>query len=646
MKYKLQIIVRAGVATLPLLAFTGCPPVDEEAKSGEAEAAQMTYVAPGEFDDYYLFYSGGHSGQVFVAGLPSMRHIVTVPVFAPFPGKGWGYDDKSREMLGEYSWGDVHHPALSKTDGVYDGRWLFVNDNAHNRVARIDLRDFVVKQILGPIPNTSGNHGSSFVTENTEYLFGGTRFSAPLPKGRYAPPSEYEEEYNGVFSAISVHPETGEMEVAWQVLTPPFNWDLASTGKGPSQGWAFFSAYNTEMAHTVLETNASQLDRDLGAALNWQAAEKAIEEGNYEEMDGVPVIDPAKAPGVLYFIPIGKSPHGMDVDPSGQWMVAGGKLQPTASVYSFEKFKTAIENDDFEDEKRGIPVVNFDSIIEGEVPVGLGPLHTQFDGKGNAYTSLFIDSQVAKWRLPPWTEEERANLEQVVADKIDIHYNIGHLVIGGSDTREPYGDWLVAMNKHAAGRHIKVGPAIPETSQLIDISGEKMRLVKEAFTDKEPHFAQVIRADKLDPIEVYPRDENEHPQSTWNFDEAGVTRNGNQVDVRMIAIRSRFVPDNVEAKVGDTITFHITNIEQSPGQLHGFGVGEIDINGVIDPGETKSYTVTLDKPGVFPFYCTVFCSALHQEMQGYLAVAPADGEPSETGENEGGEEKAEQPAAN
>jgi nitrous-oxide reductase len=617
-----RLILPVALAAAPLL-FTGCPRDGDERSRELAEAAELSYVAPGDFDEYYLFYSGGHSGQVFVAGIPSMRHIITLPVFAPFPGKGYGYDDRSREMLGEFTWGDVHHPALSKSDGVYDGRWLFVNDNAHNRVARIDLRDFKVKQIIGPIPNTSGNHGSSFVTENTEYLFGGTRFSAPIPRGRYAHPSEYEQEFNGVFTAISVNPESGEMQVAWQVKTPPFNWDLASTGKGPSHGWAFFTSYNTEMAYEVMETNASQLDRDLGAALNWQAAERAVQEGNFEEIDGIPVIDPANAPGVLYFIPIGKSPHGMDVDPSGQWIVAGGKLQPTAGVYSFEKILAAVENSDFEGEERGVPILNFDSVLEGEVPVGLGPLHTQYDGRGNAYTSMFIDSQVAKWRLPPWSDEDRQNLENVVVDKIDIHYNIGHLVIGGSDTREPYGDWLVAMNKHAVGRHIKVGPGIPETSQLIDITGDRMRMVKEAFTDKEPHFAQVIRADKLNPIEVYPRAQNNHPEAIWDMDEASVTRDGNQVTVRMIAIRSRFIPDIVEAQVGDTITFHITNIEQTPGLTHGFGVGEIDISGVIDPGETKSYTVTLEETGVFPFYCTVFCSALHQEMQGYLAVAPA-----------------------
>lgn len=617
--------INAGARALCLstaalaVGITGCAPPEE---ADTREAAEISYVAPGNFDDYYLFYSGGHSGQVFVAGLPSMRHIVTVPVFTPFPGKGYGFDDASRAMLGDLTWGDVHHPALSQTDGVYDGRWLFVNDNANNRIARIDLRDFKVKQILGPIPNTSGNHGSSFLTENTEYVFGSTRFSAPVPIGRYAHPSQMEEEYNGVFTATSVDPQTGGMEVAWQVLTPPFNWDLSSTGKGPSHGWVFFSSYNTEMAYEVLEENASQLDRDYGAALNWRAAEQAIADGNFQEIGGVRVIDPAEAPGVLYFIPIGKSPHGMDVDPTGQWIVAGGKLQPTASVYNFEKITAAIENEDFEDVERGVPVLNFDAVIEGEVPVGLGPLHTQFDGRGNAYTSLFIASQVAKFRLPPWTDEERADLEQVVVDKIDVHFNIGHLVIGGSDTREPYGDWLVAMNKHAAGRHIKVGPGIPETSQMIDITGERMRMIKEAFTDKEPHFAQILRADMIDPIEVYPRAQSVHPEAVWSADDTGIDREGNRVTVRMIAFRSRFVPDIIEARAGDTIVFHVTNVEQTTGLSHGFGIGRLDVSGVIDPGETKTYTVVAERSGIFPFYCTVFCSALHQEMQGYLAIAP------------------------
>jgi nitrous-oxide reductase len=615
----------AALALAPVLGLSGCGNQPGSTNAQERKsAAEQSYVAPGEFDEYYLFYSGGHSGQIYVSGLPSMRHIITIPVFAPFPGKGYGFDDGTRAMLGDFTWGDVHHPALSKSDGLYDGRWLFVNDNANNRLARVDLRDFKTKQILGPIPNTSGNHGSSFVTESTEYVLVGTRFSIPLPKGRYAPPSQYQEEYTGMLTGIRVNSQNGEMEVAWQILTPPFNWDLASTGKGPSRDWAFFTSYNTEMAHTLMEVNASQLDRDLAAFVNWRAAEKAVADNQFELLEGVPVIDPAKVPGVLYYLPIGKSPHGIDTDPSGRWIVGGGKLQPSTTVVNFEKVLAAVEKKDFDGEKRGVPILRYESVVEGEVPVGLGPLHTQFDGRGNAYTSLYIESTVAKWKLPPWTDAERADLEKVVLDKVDVHYNIGHLVIGGSDTREPYGDWLVAMNKLSAGRHIPTGPGLPETSQLIDIRGDKMRMIAEAFTDKEPHFAQIIRADKLSTIDVYPKSENKHPEAIWNMEDAKVTRQGNNVKVQMIAVRSRFIPDIVEAQVGDTITFHVTNVEQTRGMTHGIGVNELNMNVVVDPGETKTFTMTLKESGVFPFYCTVFCSALHQEMQGYLAVKPAE----------------------
>lgn len=616
-----RYLIMAAVLVTATSTLAGCG--DEGVRSADAsDAAARTYVAPGEMDEYYIFYSGGHAGDVRVAGLPSMRHIKTIPVFNPNAAYGYGYDDASREMLGDLTWGDVHHPGLSKTDGMYDGRWLFVNDNAHNRVARIDLRDFKTKQILGPIPNTIGNHGSSFVTDNTEYLFGATRFSAPIPHGTAAAPEDFEEEYNGVITAISVDPESGEMAVAWQILTPPFHWDLSSTGKGPSHGWFFVTSYNSEMEHTRLEIGASQMERDYSAFVNWQMAAQAVADGQYELIGGVPVIDPADVPGMIYYVPLAKSPHGIDVDPSGQWIVGGGKLEPSATVFSFEKFLQAVEEENFVEEVRGVPVVNHDAVAEGLVPVGLGPLHTQFDNRGNAYTTLFIDSKVTKFRLPPWTDEEKADLEQVVIDRIDVHTNPGHLVIGGSDTREPYGDWLISMNKDASGRHLPTGPQIPETSQLIDITGDRMVMVYEAFTDKEPHFAQILRADMVEPVGFYRRAENTHPHAVWSEDDAFIRRNGNVVDVGMRALRSNFVPDNLEFREGDTVRFHITNVEQTHAMSHGFAVGSHNVNVDLSAGETKTVTIHMDRPGVYPFYCTVFCSALHQEMQGYIVVYP------------------------
>lgn len=615
------ILASLAVAT----GFTGCGggKKTSTAKNDRETNASATYVAPGEKDEYYLFYSGGHSGQVYVAGIPSMRHISTIPVFAPYPATGYGFDEESKALLGDFTWGDVHHPALSQTASKYDGRWLFVNDNANNRVARIDLRDFKTKQILGPLPNSSGSHASSFITENSEYLFVSTRFSTPLPKGRVADPKDYAKEFAGMVTAIKVDPQSGEMSVAYQILMPPFNFDLASTGKGPSSGFVFFTSYNTEMAGELLEVNASQKDRDLGAVVNWKAAAEAAAGGKGTPMDGVTVLDPAKVPGVLHFLAIGKSPHGMDTDPSGKWIVAGGKLQPSTTVYNAEKILAAIEKKDFEGNFRGVPILKYESIVEGEVPVGLGPLHTQFDGKGNAYTSLFIDSNITKWKLPPWTDEQKKDLTKVVVDKMPVHFSVGHLVVAGSDTKEPYGKWLVSMNKLSKGRHVIVGPSQPESSQLIDISGEKMRMVAEAYTEPEPHFAQILKVTDVKPIEVYPRAENKHAHAVWDMDKAGVTREGRNVTAKVISVRSRFVPERIDAQVGDTLTVHVTNIEQSGDMIHGFGLNEHNVNIVMDPGETKTFKITLTKPGVFPFYCTNFCSALHQEMQGYLIVKPA-----------------------
>jgi nitrous-oxide reductase len=611
-----------GSLIAAVLSTAACNPPTSRPAAADASAIAATYVAPGAKDDYYLFYSGGHSGQVFVAGLPSMRHITTIPVFARYPGTGYGYDEETRAMLGAFTWGDVHHPGLSQTGGKYDGRWLFVNDNANNRVARIDLRDFKTKQILGPIPNSSGNHGSSFVTENTEYVLAATRFSIPLPKGRYADPAQYEKEFNGMVSGLRVDPATGTLSVGWQILTPPFDWDLGSTGKGPSSGWAFWTSYNSEMASSTLEVGSTRMDRDYAAVVNWRAAEQAARDGRTTMMGGVPVIDPAKVPGVMYLLPVPKSPHGIDTDPSGRWIVASGKLQPVASVFDFTKIQASIDRKQFTGNVRGIPVLSYEALLEGEVPVGLDPLHTQFDGLGHAYTSLFIESAVAKWHLPPWSAEEHADLNRVVLDKIPVHYNIGHLVVAGSDTVEPYGRYLVAMNKLSKGRHIPVGPSQPETSQLIDIRGEKMTMLYEAFTEPEPHFAQILKADRIAPIEVYPKAENHDPDAIWGPDEARVTRTGNKVDVRMMAIRSRFVPDRIDARRGDEVTIHLTNVEQSTDMIHGLGIVEHDLNIVVDPGETKTVRFVARQTGVFPFYCKNFCSALHQEMQGYLAVKP------------------------
>jgi nitrous-oxide reductase len=399
------------------------------------------------------------------------------------------------------------------------------------------------------------------------------------------------------------------MELGFEILMPPFDYDLGDAGKKVSDGWMFWTAYNAERATGKLETTASQRDRDYIAAIDWRAAEKAAAEGKGDLIGGVRVIDPEKVPGIVFLLPCGKSPHGVDVAPNGKWIVGSGKLQGVTTVFNFEKIQTAIRNKDFTGDEDAIPVLKYESIKEAEVPVGLGPLHTQFGPDDWAYTSLFVDSAIAKWKLGTWE----------VVDKVPMSYSIGHLTAAEGDTVSPKGKYLVGLNKLSHGRHLSVGPSQPESSQLVDITEEKMKLLYDAFTEPEPHYAQIIDAKKLHPIEVYPKEENHHPLAVWDVKDAGVTRQGDKVTAKVVLVRSTITPTAIEVNEGDTVTIALTNIEQTTDELHGFGLLDYNINVVVDPGETKTVTFKA-RTGVYPYYCTNFCSALHQEMQGYLIV--------------------------
>lgn len=618
-----------ALALVLLVAFMVCKK-EEAVTTGlpeVTEAALKTYVPPGELDEYYMFASGGHSGQIFVVGIPSMRLIRILPVFSYDSAFGYGFDEHTKKLMTmkmpwgkevQLLWGDVHHPALSETDGDYDGRWLFVNDMANARVARINLHTFYTEEIIH-VPNVSGMHPACFVTPNTEYVFVGTRFPLPIPIGRFVPPEKFKEEYRAVAAAIAVDKDTGKMKVAWEIELPPINTDLADAGKKVSYGWVFYTSYNTEMAYRDLEVEASQNDRDFIVAINWKVAEKAAQDpSKYRIIDGVKVLDPNKVPGMVYFIPCPKSPHGVDVTPDGKYIIGNGKLSPVVAVFDFEKFLKAIENKEFEQEEWNgwkIPVVKYEAVNVAEVPVGLGPLHTQFDDKGYAYTSLFVESAIAKWKLGTWE----------VVDKIQVHYNVGHLVAAHGDTVNPHGKYLVALNKLSKDQFLNVGPSHPENHQLIDISGEKMKLLYNSPSQPEPHYAVMIHRDVLEkgakPIKIFPKDPN-RPYSVWSIEDARVERKGKEVHVYMIVVRSRMVPDIVEVNEGDTVYFHVTNIEDDPDITHGFGFCFLNTDMQVEPGETKTVKLENVPAGVWPFYCTNFCSALHQEMQGYLVVKP------------------------
>jgi nitrous-oxide reductase len=578
-----------------------------------ADAAQKTYVKPGEHDKYYAFLSGGHSGQVFVYGMPSCRYITTIPVFTPEPAKGYGVDEESKAMLGGRTWGDAHHPGLSETDGDYDGRWLFINDMPGARIARIDLTDFTTREIFGPIPNISAAHACPFPTPNTEYVFAASRFSVPIPYPSVARIEDYASKFNGVIAGVKVSKE-GHMSLGFEILTPPFDWDLSDAGKAASMGWQFFTCYNSEQAYDSLEVQASQNEMDYMACVDWKAAQAAIDAGKGREIGGAQVLDPKTVPGIIYLVPVPKSPHGVDVNPSGEYICCSGKLQAEVSIFSFARIQKAIAAKAFDGEKGGIPVLKFADCLEAKVAIGLGPLHTQFDDKGYAYTSLFLDSQIAKWKVgPPWT----------VVDKIDVYYSIGHLMASEGDTRHPTGDYVVALDKIAKDRYLPVGPSHPEAAQLIGLRGPKMELLYDFPTYPEPHYGQMILASKLKPLKIYDLATNSNPYAVKKAEDARVERHGKRVDAYVVAVRSHFTPDLFRVSAGDTIYFHVTNVEQDEDITHGFGVCFSSQDMQIEPGETKTLKWVAAKAGITPFYCSNFCSALHQEMQGYIEVAPA-----------------------
>ena len=639
-KYTYQLFALLGSA----LMLSSCGNQNGNSSNGALNSsnAEKVYVAPGEHDEFYAFMSGGYSGNLTVYGLPSGRMFKEIPVFSQFPTSGYGYSEETKPMLetshGFVPWDDSHHPDISQTNGELDGRWIFINGNNTPRIARISLTTFETEEII-EVPNSAGNHSSSFVTENTEYVVAGTRFSVPIPQ-RDMPINEYKGNFQGALSFISVDPEHGHMDIKFQIIMPGFNYDLSHPGRGKSHGWFFFTTYNTEEANSLQEVNSSQNDKDFIAAINWKIVEEYVNNGGgkkvpanyahnlYDESTHtatstmkkeVLTVNPLDVPGAVFFLPTPKSPHGCDVDPSGEYIIGNGKLSADLTVHSFDNMIAAIEGKKFDGEAYGIPILKFEDVLAGVVKSGgLGPLHTEFDGKGNAYTTFFISSEVVKWKLGTWE----------VIDRKPTYYSVGHLMIPGGNSRKPFGKYVVALNKITKDRYLPVGPEMEHSAQIYDISGEKMELLYDFPTHGEPHYAAGIPAELLAPKskKIYRLDENKHPYAVLTPDQARVERNGNEVHIYMSTIRSHFTPDNIEGvKVGDKVYFHITNHEQDFDVPHGFAmIGQNTSELLIMPGQTKSSVWEPKKPGVWPFYCTDFCSALHQEMQGYVRVSPAD----------------------
>ena len=585
------------------------------------DAQSKVHVGPGELDDYYGFWSGGHQGEVRVLGVPSMRELMRIPVFNVDSATGWGITNESKEVLGDSSKflnGDCHHPHISMTDGRYDGKYLFINDKANTRVARIRL-DIMKCDKITTIPNVQSIHGLRLQkVPHTKYVFCNAEFIIPQPNdGTNLDKLDSTEKYT-MFNAVDA--ET--MEVAWQVIVDGNldNVDACYTGK-----YAAATCYNSEGAIDIAGMMRSE--RDWVSVFNIPRIEEEIKAGRFTTIGDskVPVVDGRKKDGknsrVTRYIPVPKNPHGLNTSPDGKYFIANGKLSPTCSIIQIDMLEDLF-NDKITDER---------AVVIAEPELGLGPLHTTFDGRGNAYTTLFIDSQVVKWNVDDAIRAYKGEKVNYIKQKLDVHYQPGHNHASLTESRDADGQWLVVLSKFSKDRFLPVGPLHPENDQLIDISGEEMKLVHDGPTFAEPHDCIMARRDQIKTKKIWERNDPFFASTVERAKKDGITletdnkviRDGNKVRVYMTSIAPSFGMTEFTVNQGDEVTVTVTNLDMIEDVSHGFCMVNHGVSMEISPQQTSSVTFVADKPGVFWYYCNWFCHALHMEMCGRMIVKPA-----------------------
>ena len=578
------------------------------------------HPAPGQLDTYYGVWSGGHSGEVRVLGLPSGREIKRVPTFNIDCMSGWGITNESKAIITtkadgslKYKTGDTHHIHGSYTDGTYDGKYFWVNDKIHGRIARIRGDLFECDKIT-EIPNIQGFHGIfpdkrdpvDQALNHTTRVFCGNEFHIPHPNdGRDL---DDPTKYKTLFTCVDA--ET--MDVRWQCRVDG-NMDLVATSYNGRLAAA--NQYNVEGGAHYEDMMSAE--KDACVFFDVARIEQAIKDGKFVTIGDskVPVVDGTKdankdpKTALTCYVPVPKNPHGVNASPDGKYFICSGKLSPTATVIDLAKVEEFLDG----------KLDDINKSIVAEVEIGLGPLHTTYDGRGNAFTTLFLDSQIVKWNIDAAIKFHAGDkAAKYVVDRIDVHYQPGHISADMGETKEAGGQFLAVGCKFSKDRFLPVGPLHPENEQLIDIRGEKMKMLADHPVYPEPHDFIIVKREKIKTRQVFNVDD--FPLATKDPKDSGVTRNGNKVTVRLVSQAPAYSLREFKIKKGDEVTIILTNLDKVEDLTHGFAIPKYDINFIVNPQETKSVTFKADKPGVYWCYCTHFCHALHLEMRTRMLV--------------------------